>query len=87
MLPFWRIRYAIFNTPIHPSHRLFPLCCLQFYPTASWVTPFGGKGMFWDRAERVWNTMIHPEATTMQDVREIFFFEEGRRDRLWTMRG
>jgi hypothetical protein len=43
--------------------------------------------MFWDRAERVWNTMIHPEATTMQDVREIFFFEEGRRDRLWTMRG
>lgn len=46
----------------------------KYYPSASWVIPFQGKGMSHERAAALWRIMVAPSSTTATHIHKVFFF-------------
>ena len=45
----------------------------NYFVTASWITPYAGKGLEIARADAVWKMVQRPEDMCMTDVHLIFF--------------
>ena len=56
------------------DHVLLKMCQSgQFFLSATWITPFAGKGLDIGRADAVWKLAQRPEDFDIEDVHKIFF--------------
>ena len=49
----------------------------KFYPAATWVIPYGGKGLSYPRMAALWSMLLNPAGTTEDMVHQVFFSTGG----------